>query len=64
MPIVTIKFNLPEENYEFECAIKGMEYRALLDDMDSYLRNKLKYEELSDDTYKALEQAREQLHDN
>jgi hypothetical protein len=31
MPIVTIKFNLPEEQYEMDTALKGSAYRYVLD---------------------------------
>lgn len=43
----TIEFNLPEEDEEFKVAVNGFRYCAALDDMDEFLRCKLKYGELT-----------------
>lgn len=57
----TIKFDLPEEKREFDAAINAMELGFCLWDFDQYLRSRIKYEELNDDQYKALQDARDKL---
>jgi len=44
-------------------AMNGGKYLASLQDYDSYLRNKLKYTELSDEKQDAFVEARQQLFD-
>ena len=45
MPKATLTFNLPEEQDEFSDSFYGWRYRAALDDLDGWLRNKFKYED-------------------
>lgn len=56
MPKITVKYDLPDEQYEYECAANGAKYRCVLDEMSNYFRKKFKYEELDDATSKALEE--------
>ena len=42
MPKVTLKFNLPEENVEFQLVIKGPNMQSALWDLSGYLRELLK----------------------
>jgi len=58
----TLTFTLPEEQEEFYLAAKGAEWRIVLEDMDNYLRGRLKHEDLSEDADKALDAAREHLY--
>ena len=58
----TLTFTLPEEREEFYHAAKGAEWRMVLEDVDAYLRGKLKHEDLSEDVDKALDAARQHLH--
>ena len=62
-----LEFNLDEHD-DIQAhlrAVKSLDMALALCDMDGYLRNQMKYgnkdTELSDDAYKALEEAREQL---
>lgn len=57
-----LKYNLPEETYEFNNAINGFKLRTILEDVDTYLRNKLKYEHLTEDQDDAYQDVREYLH--
>lgn len=57
-------FNLPEEREQFHYAQKGIDYAMALDEVDNHLRNRLKYEELSDEVHEALEQVRNLLHNS
>jgi hypothetical protein len=58
----TLTFTLPEEQEEFYHAAKGAEWRCALEDMDAYLRSRLKHEDLSEDVDAALDAARQHLH--
>ena len=62
-----LEFNLDERDdieAHLRC-VKALDMAVVLWDMDQYLRNKMKYGNkdsmLSDDAYKALEDAREEL---
>ena len=60
----TLTFNLPEEQEEFYHAAKGADWRIVVDDMDGYLRGRLKYEEgLHEEAEKALDAAQQRLHE-
>ncbi len=59
----TLTFQLPEEQEEFYLAAKGADWRMTLEDMDGYLRGRLKHEELTPDAAKALDKARQKLHE-
>lgn len=56
-----LKFSLPEEQEDFDLAVHGSKWMSACWDIDQHLRNKLKYEQLSEDTYKALEETREKF---
>lgn len=59
----TLTFTLPEEQEEFACAAKGTEWRIVVENMDNYLRGRLKHEDLPEDADKALDEARQKLHE-
>lgn len=59
-----LKYNLPEESQEFEEAINGNKYRAILQELDNVLRSRLKYESRSDGYQEACEEIRKQINDN
>jgi hypothetical protein len=59
----TLNFQLPEEQEEFYLAAKGADWRMVLEDIDGYLRGRLKHEELTPDAAKALDEARQKLHE-
>lgn len=43
MPLVTIQFNLPEEQEEFRAAVKAQKYKGVLCQLDEELRQVVKY---------------------
>jgi len=56
-----LKFQLPEEMESFEDAQRGWKYKVVLQDIDNYLRNKVKYgepdttwEKVRDEFYRIL----------
>jgi len=63
MPKVTIEFNTIDEQHELELCINASKWYSIVSDYSEYLRTKIKYGELSDDAYKAIEEAREKLHE-
>jgi hypothetical protein len=63
MAKVTIEFNTIEDQHELELCINAGKWYNIVSDYSEYLRTKLKYDELSDDAYKAIEEAREKLHE-
>ena len=43
MPKITVEYNLPEEQDEFDTANNAGKYYSVLWDLDQYLRNFVKY---------------------
>ena len=59
----TLEFNLPEEQYEFNNAIKGGDWKHVCWEMDQYLRKHIKYDEsLSEEQLRVYEGIREELY--
>ncbi len=57
-----LEFNLPEEGDEHKLAVHAQDHQSALWDFSQYLRDKLKYQELSDETYKVYEEVRERFY--
>ena len=60
----TLEFNLPEEKHEFEYACSGNDWAQLVVQLDNHLRNKIKHapDSMSEDTYNALKETRNEIH--
>ena len=58
-----LEFNLPEDQDEFNQAVKGGDWRSLVWDFDQYLRSNTKYapDGMPADEYRAYEKVREHL---
>jgi hypothetical protein len=54
-------FNLPEENHEWKNAVDGSSMRSTLWEYDQWLRNKLKYEDLTDEQHQVYQGCRDHL---
>lgn len=54
-----LTFNLPQENEEFELAQQGWQYKGVINDLDRWLRNKIKHGDLSEADYQSLTEVRE-----
>jgi len=63
MPKAILEFSLPEENVEFKEACEASSLKYAVQDFDNFLRAKLKYEELSEETYKAYDEIRSKLYE-
>ena len=44
----TLKFNLPEEQYEFDSAVNGCQWHNLVSDLDEKLRQDIKHRHVED----------------
>jgi hypothetical protein len=60
-----LKFSLPNDKWEFKMANESAGMHSVIWDMDGWLRKKIKHapDSMSEDTYKAFEDCREQLHE-
>ena len=59
-----LEYNLPEDQEQFNVAVKGMDWALLAWDIDQMIRSLLKYAQENDETTaEALERIREQIHD-
>ena len=57
-----LEFDLPEDNFEFQCAINGIALRRSICDFQEYMRQMYKYNErISDDEKKMIQHLREQF---
>ena len=61
MPKAILEFNLPEEREEFENAHKGVHYLIVIEDLDNFLRAKLKYTELTEEQATIYQEVRDKL---
>ena len=59
----TIEYNLPEDEFEFNCAVKSTKMYFALTEIKDELRAILKHGELRDDQYKFLDKMNERLHE-
>jgi len=58
-----LEFNLPEEAAEHRMAIDGSDWKYVVTEMDEYFRSQIKYQDLSGEVTKALQAARDNLHE-
>jgi hypothetical protein len=63
MAKVTIEFNTIDEQHELELCINAEKWYNIISDYSEYLTRKIKYGELSDDAYKAIEEAQKKIHE-
>jgi len=64
MPEAILKFNLPEEQSDFDTANNGGKYYLVLWDLDQYLRNFIKYPSEGEDPIltDTMAKVRDELH--
>jgi hypothetical protein len=60
-----LKFNLPDDQEDFNIALDGGKWALSMWELNNWLRSQIKHppEGMSDDTYKAFEDARDQLYE-
>ena len=55
-------FNLPDEQEEFNDAVNGNAFKAVIWELDQYMRSQIKHGELADDVHDKVQEIRDQLH--
>jgi fructose-1,6-bisphosphatase len=60
---IVFEFNDDEQDLA-EMAFKGKDYALAASDFDTWLRNKWKYSDLTDEENKLIEEVREQFYDS
>jgi hypothetical protein len=61
MPTITIRYSLPDEQHEYDCARVGQAACACLWDIDQALRSLIKHGEPSEETQRWAEEVREMI---
>jgi hypothetical protein len=62
MSQVSMHFNLPEEELELQCAIRGADWKHTLNELDEYLRGIIKYgDDKTTEQMAVYEEIREKL---
>lgn len=62
MPIGTLRFNLPEEGVEFLTAQRAQAWKGIVEDLDQWLRNEIKYSDQGAEERLAIfQEARDKL---
>jgi len=64
MPEAILKFNLPEEQSDFDIVNNAVKYYSILWDLDQFLRNKTKYpdDDVKPEEIDAYHTLRDELH--
>ena len=60
---LTLEFNMPEDQVEFDFAVHGSKMYSALWDISQELRTLWKYEELSDEEFKIVERIRNKFYE-
>jgi hypothetical protein len=64
MPRLYLAFNTVSEKEDYEVALKAYDYKFALDDLDEFLRHKLKYDgDLAVAKQKVYQEVRDKLHE-
>jgi hypothetical protein len=60
-----LKYNLPEDQLDFDTAVNGSKWMGAMWQLDNWLRSQTKYapDTMSADTYAAFEKTRDMLHE-
>jgi hypothetical protein len=60
-----LKFNLPDEQLDFDLAVNGGKWMGAMWQLDNWLRSQTKYapDTMSEDTYAAFEKTRDMLYE-
>ena len=60
-----LKFNLPDDQEDFNIALDGGKWALSMFELNQWLRSQIKHppDTMSDDTYKAFEETRDKLYE-
>ena len=64
MPVVTIRYRLPEEQAEYDAARQGQAARSVLWDIDQHCRSLLKHGEPTKESGELAERIREMIRES
>ena len=56
-----LTFNLPEEQEEFNDAVNGNAFKAVIWELDQWMRSQLKHGDLADDVHEKVQEIRDYL---
>jgi hypothetical protein len=56
-----LTFNLPEEQEEFNDAINGNAFKAVIWELDQWMRSQIKHGDLADDVHEKVQEIRDYL---
>ena len=59
----TLKFNLPDDEFEFNCAVKSTKMFFALNEIMEDIRAILKYGELKENEYEIIDKMKERFHE-
>jgi hypothetical protein len=57
----TLTFDLRDDQHAFDCAINGMKYFDMIDEVRQHLRSLEKYQDLTEDQYELVGKMRQWL---
>lgn len=60
---ITVEYRLPHDDYEYYNAIHGKQYHEALENMYQFLRNKVKYEQLTEAESKVYNEVYDRFHE-
>jgi hypothetical protein len=56
-----LTFNLPEEQEEFNDAVNGNAFKAVIWELDQWMRSQIKHGDLADDVHEKVQEIRDYL---
>lgn len=59
----TLTFDLREDQHAFDCAVNGVKYFDMIDEIRMHLRSLEKYQDLTEEQYDMVSKIRAWLHD-
>ena len=60
----TLEFTLPEDQDDFDASLDGVKWRIVAWELDTYMRNELKYKNAGDEMQKARDELNALIIDN
>jgi hypothetical protein len=59
----TLKYNLPDDDFEFNCAVKSTKMYFALTEIKDEIRSFIKYQELKENQYEIIDKLRDRFHE-
>jgi hypothetical protein len=60
---VKLEYNLPDDQFEFECAVKSNKMFFALTEIKDEIRSFIKYQELKENQYEIIDKLRDRFHE-